>query len=495
MERMQRIVRASALYRVFLALCLWFSRQWQGSGVIQWFIHPPLRQERAESENSVFTRLWQAVHGVLCRIYEALHLRGLFRGRGASGTGLWSGSSVFTKSWLWAGAAAVLAPILPTMAVLGLVLVSCFSLLLRVMDRRDMELFYTPFNRYIWMYAAIYLVGTWFSVDRAGSLLGGCLTVAFTLFALVLENAVTSRRQLDTLLLLMVLAGTAVALYGICQYLFGWGYQSEAWVDSDMFSEISFRVPSTLENPNMLGQYLILAIPLGGAGLLSAKDWGMRVLYLCCCGIMCVCMLLTLSRGAWLGLLFAGLVFVLFLQPRLLLLTPLLVAALYFVLPDTVISRFASIGNLGDSSTSYRVYIWMGTLAMLKDYWLCGIGPGEEAFNLVYPRYGYSGIDAPHAHNLFLQIVCDAGIIALVIFVLLLFHFFRDQCAAFCREKDPFSRLHQTAVTAGVAGFLVQAMTDYSFYNYRVMILFWVFLALGGLLARRGQLPERGDGR
>ena len=132
--------------------------------------------------------------------------------------------------------------------------------------------------------------------------------------------------------MLMVVAGTAVALYGVCQYLFGWGYQSEAWVDSDMFGNV-FRVPSTLENPNMLGQYLILVIALGGAGLLSAKGWGMRVVYFCCCGIMCVCMLLTFARGAWLGLLFAGLVFLMFLQPRLLLLTPLFVVALFFVLP------------------------------------------------------------------------------------------------------------------------------------------------------------------
>ena len=482
MERVQRIVQASALYRILAALCLWFGRQWQGSGIIQWFIHPPLHREMAESESSLFTRLWRAVHGLLCRIYDTLHLRKLFEG------------SIFQKCWFWAGAAAVLAPVLPTMAVLGLVLVSCFSLLLRVMERRDMELFYTPFNRYLWLYAAIYLVGTLFSVTLSGSLLGGCLTVAFTLFALVLENSIATRRQLDTLILLLVLAGAAVALYGVCQYLFGWGYQSEAWVDSDMFSDIAFRVTATLENPNMLGQYLILVIALGGAGLLSAQGWGMRVLYLCCCGVMCLCMLLTFSRGAWLGLVFAGFVFVLFLQPRLLLLTPLLLVGLYFVLPDTVIARFTSIGDLGDQSTSYRVYIWMGTLAMLKDYWLCGIGPGDAAFNLVYPRYSYSGVTAPHSHNLFLQIMCDAGIVALVIFVLLLFHFFRDLCAAFCREKDSFSRIHQAAVVAGMAGFLVQAMTDYSFYNYRVMFLFWVFIALGGLLARRGQLPEGGRG-
>ena len=33
-------------------------------------------------------------------------------------------------------------------------------------------------------------------------------------------------------------------------------------------------------------------------------------------------------------------------------------------------------------------------------------------------------------------------------------------------------------------------MTDYSFYNYRVLFLFWVFLALGALCARRSELPE-----
>lgn len=93
------------------------------------------------------------------------------------------------------------------------------------------------------------------------------------------------------------------------------------------------------------------------------------------------------------------------LNPRVLVLAPVVLpvalVALYFVLPDTVISRFTSIGNLEDTSTSYRVSIWMGTIAMLKDYWLCGIGPGTGAFNLVYPAYSYNAANAQHAHNLF----------------------------------------------------------------------------------------------
>ena len=48
MERMRTIVQASAVYRVLAALCLWFGGQWRGSGLIQWFIHPPLQLEQAE---------------------------------------------------------------------------------------------------------------------------------------------------------------------------------------------------------------------------------------------------------------------------------------------------------------------------------------------------------------------------------------------------------------------------------------------------------------
>lgn len=479
MEQVKQVLDGSLLWRALTAICLWFSRQWHSSGVISWFLHPAGWGAGA-SESSIFFKLWSLIRRGLCRLYELLHLERLFAG------------SVFLQAWFWCALPAVLAPFLPTMAVLGLAAIGYACVALRLVRERDRPLAWSPINRYIILYAAIYLAGTFFSVDLEGSLNPGLLRVAFILFAVVLGNAVSNRRQLDTLIFLMVLAGTAVAAYGILQYIFRWGYQSAAWVDSDMFSGIEFRVPSTLENPNMLGQYFLLAIPLGGAKLLSSREWGARIFYLCCCGLMCVCMLLTFSRGAWLGLLFAGAVFFVFLNPRLMLLAPFALIALYFILPDTVISRFTSIGDLSDDSTSYRLYIWLGTLAMLKDYWLCGIGPGEDAFNMVYPAYSYNAITAPHSHNLFLQIVCDAGITALVVFILLLFVYFRMLCSALSREKDRTSRMLQIAFTSGACGFMVQAMTDYSFYNYRVMFLFFVFLALGGLAARRSSLPEGG---
>ena len=477
MERTKNVLDASLLWQALTALCLWCGRQWQASGVVQWFLHPSGWSRRA-SESSIFYKLWALVRGGLCWLYRIMGLDRLFAG------------SIFTKSWFWCLMPVVMAPVFPTMIVLGMAAIGYGSLLLSLVRDGERRLAWFPTNRYIILYAAVYLAGTVFSVNLEASLKPGLLTVAFILFALVIGNAVTNREQLDVMLSFLVLAAAAVSAYGILQYIFRWGYQSAAWVDSDMFSSIQFRVPATLDNPNMLGQYLILMIPLGGAKLLSARDWFSRAVWFASCGLMCVCMILTFSRGAWLGLLFAGVVFFVMLNPRLILLAPVALAALWFVLPDAVIDRFASIGNLGDASTSYRVYIWMGTLAMLKNYWLCGIGPGADAFNMVYPAYSFNGIIAPHSHNLFLQIVCDAGIAALGVFLVLLFVYFRMMCTAISREKEWASWVHQIAFTGGVCGFLVQAMTDYSFYNYRVLFLFWAYLALGALCTKRSKLPE-----
>jgi len=479
MKTIKRIWYASLLGRGLDRLCAWMGRQWGGSAVIGWFLYKEDLGE-AISKSSLFHQIWSGVMGLLTRIYEALHLEKLFDG------------SIFTQVFLWCALAAAVTPILPTMAVLAVVMVGFCSLLLGIL-RKKHTLRYASVNRFVILYAAIYLVGTFASVTPRASLLPGVLTVAFILFTVVLGSAVTRRQQLDALIFLLVLAGAAVSAYGICQYLFGWGYQSDAWVDSEMFSSIGFRVTATLQNPNMLGQYLVLMIPVGGAKLLSCKTWKERIFYFASCGLMCICMILTMSRGAWLGLVFAGAIFFVLLDPRLIMLAPFALVALYFVLPESVISRFTSIGNLKDSSTSYRVSIWLGSLAMLKDgYWLCGIGPGDAAFNAVYPAYSFNTIVAPHSHNLFLQIVCDAGICALVIFLLALFWYFRSLCAGLAKKQDFEGKMLHIAFISGMAGFLVQAMTDYSFYNYRVMLIFWVFLAVGMVVSRRGELAEGG---
>ena len=230
----------------------------------------PGTRERRIGETSLFYKLFLVVHHGLAWVYEKLHLDKLFAG------------SVFCRPFFWCALPVVLSPLIASdsgasILVLLLSAVGYASLLLAFVRDRERTLYYAPMDRWIFIYAAVYLAAAWFSVARRSSLKVGALSVAFLLFSVALQNAVRSRRQLDGLIRAMVLVGALVALYGVCQYLFGWGYQSAAWVDSDMFSSITFRVPSTFGNPNMLGQYFILIIPFGGACLLTARHWDSRL--------------------------------------------------------------------------------------------------------------------------------------------------------------------------------------------------------------------------
>lgn len=477
MERVLEIWNTSLLGRGLEAVCLWFGRQWNNSRVVRSILAPMAGEEHSQS--SIFYKLWLLVRSLLCRLYELLHLEKLFKG------------SMFTQTVFWCALPVLAAPVLPTMAVIGLAAVGYCALALALARDRERKLVYAPVNRFILLYAAIYLGATFTSVTPRGSLFHGVLMVFFILFALVVENNLTSWKQVEGLVFVMVLVGGGVALLGIGQYVFGVSGAS-AWLDSDMFDSISTRVYSTLQNPNVLAEYLLLIIPLGGAMLLSARDNRVRAVTFVCCGLMCLCMVLTFSRGGWLGLLLAGGIFVVLLKPRLMLLLPFALIVLYFALPETVINRFVSIGDLQDGSTSYRVSIWMGTLAMLKDYWLCGVGPGTAAFNLVYPAYSYNTATAQHGHNLYLQILCDGGVCAFVVFVAVIFVFCRMICGALSRSKSWRSRYYLAAAISGVGGFLVQSMTDYTFYNYRVALLFWMILGLGAVFARLSEEEAQG---
>ena len=231
----------------------------------------------------------------------------------------------------------------------------------------------------------------------------------------------------------------------------------------------------------MLGEYLLLVLPVAAGWFLKFKakeiaKWAYAAMFL----VLALCLVLTQSRGCWIGFMLSVAVFVTFYNGKLWGLIPIALCIIPFIIPETMVDRFLSIGNMEDSSTSYRVFIWLGTLGMLKHYWLGGIGMGEAAFNEVYPFFSYNAIQAPHSHNLFLQLTVEAGVIALIVFLVTMIVFLKKMSVVY---KPAMRRSTETlmslALASGVIGFLAQSMFDYTFYNYRVMAIFFMVLALG----------------
>ncbi len=373
---------------------------------------------------------------------------------------------------------AVLAPIIPTMAVAGMVALCGFSLLIRAITGKSFKWRFGLVGVFVLLMTGVYLISGINSFARGKSLQIFAIYGVMMSFFFVVINTVRTKKQFFDLCRAFALSGFLVCLYGLYQYVFKAG-GADAWIDEEMFEGISMRIYSTLENPNVLGEYILLVMPVAIALMWRSEKIGSKIFYLGLTAVMGAALILTFSRGCWIAIMVAAAIYVTFVCGKLWGLLLLLVPILPFVIPETILHRFASVGDMSDSSTSYRVYIWMGTFLMLKDFWISGIGMGEEAFNQVYPFYSYSAIVAPHSHNLFLQVWVETGIGGIVAFLALLFAWFKQICRGHKISADKKLKTMLVAIGASVCAFMVQGMFDNCFYNYRVFMLFWFVLALG----------------
>ena len=205
---------------------------------------------------------------------------------------------------------------------------------------------------------------------------------------------------------------------------------------------------------------------------------------------MGLCLIYTWSRGAWLGLIGACFVFIVLYSHKIIpVLFPAgllgiavfrgkLVASGIFT---KLINRFASIITMSDSSSVYRLGIWRGAFGIIRKYWLTGIGVGAEAFGSVYILYAESGIESAfHSHNLFLQILIETGITGLVAFLAVLLLCLKSGLEV-ARNNLSSPTAEKAAAVAGISALfaaLLQAMTDYIWFNYRIFFIFWTVIAI-----------------
>ena len=407
--------------------------------------------------------------------------------------GLWFVFTVFYKVEFGVFATLFLTPLIPTMAVVGLSFLCLLSLIVKALTSKRFEWRKDGVGLLLLLLLVIDFIASLLSFAPRKSLQIWAVYFAFMIFYFVIINTVKTREQFFNLLTVFSLSGLLVCLYGVAQYVFGWNVK-QAWIDEDMFEDIKMRIYSTLENPNVLGEYILLVMPVCISLMWTKAKSLSKVFYAAVTAVVAVALVLTFSRGCWIGIMFSAAVFITFAAGKLWGLALIALPVIPMILPQSIINRFLSIGDMKDSSTSYRVYIWMGTLLMLRDFWLSGIGLGTDAFTQVYPFYSYSSIVAPHSHNLFLQILVESGIVGLAAFLLLLFFFVKRLIAGYQHEgKYGKMSVALTAIGAAVIGFLVQGMFDNCFYNYRVFMVFWSVIGLGmsGVYIAGGETAQK----
>lgn len=369
-------------------------------------------------------------------------------------------------------------PFIPTMGVVALGLYLLFVLFIKYLYGENKIIKIDTFDIGILAMCAVLAYGVANSFAPADSILPVAVYMVFVSSFFVIRRMLGEKDFFKNILNLIILASVAVSLYGLYQKVTG--QDATTWQDTDMFEEMGGRIFSTFGNPNVFGEYLLIVMPITFAFVLTNKEAKMKTLYFIAFALQAICMVLTYSRGCWIGIALAMGLMLIFTRRKISSLFIFAVFLLPFVMPETVIQRIMSIGDVSDSSTSYRVFIWQGTLKLLKDFWYSGVGIGEGAFAMVYPHYSLNGIVAPHSHNLYLHVLSETGIIGFAVVITLVVLFYKYISSA-ALKNEKYKTL-AVALGCSMIGYLAQGMFDNVWYNYRIYFFFFVVLALGATL-------------
>ena len=268
------------------------------------------------------------------------------------------------------------------------------------------------------------------------------------------------------------------------------------------------RAFSTYGNPDLLGGYLVLVLPLGLALALEESDTWRRAMYWLGFLLVTFTWISSFVRGAWIGgaaalvvIVFAivwrrerlGVVDYSFLGLLGLMAAGVVLSSLTAESPVmNVVERLKGILDFSSGSGLTRTQIWEAAISAVKDRPIFGFG--ADTFRLLFPKYkpveyvtsaGYLSV-ADNVHSYPLQVMTAFGIPGfLFLYGLFGFSLVKSAKTAFVREKGG-ERLLLAGLWAGAAGYLVHLLAGLSVTGSTLIL--WIFL--GVLLAPLARVVE-----
>jgi putative inorganic carbon (HCO3(-)) transporter len=344
---------------------------------------------------------------------------------------------------------------------------------------------------------AIAVLATGFSPVPTAALKGLMKLVSYLgVYALMRQLLASAPLWWDRITAALLAGQLVTSVIGIRQ-LYGDPGALARWSDANSMAEGTIRIYSTLENPNLLGGFLLPTLPLAVVALLRWPGRPRRLFALASLVLGLVALVLTYSRGAWMGMVAALATIALLLvlrrsrtwPPLWRRLFPLLLlvggsAALVLLVAAVEPLRvrvLSLVAGREDSSNNFRINVWSAALEMIRDRPLLGIGPGNNAFNLIYPLYQQPKFNALSAYSIPLEWAVEAGIPGLLAGVGLFLCALRTGLRQLAGEGPLL--LPSLAAVAMFVGLAVQGITDTIFFRPEVQLV--ALFALATLAASR----------
>jgi len=380
---------------------------------------------------------------------------------------------------------------------------------LKMVNREEFKFTSTPLNFPVLSLITICILSLMWSNNFFVSIKELPLFLAGPLLYFVITNNICAERQISRILNILLIVGGLFGIYGILQY---GGIDFSFWIRNIGRQQVF----GLFGNVNFFAEYLIIPLPIAVSLFFVSQNRFKKILLLIAILAMGTSLTVTFTRSSYLGfgvsLIFMAILFMTlqgksFIKENkklfIIILVAIIIITLLFIIPSplnksgTVIYKIKSrisVSQLIQNSYTIRSRItnWKFTTLMIKDNPLLGSGIGTYKYNsLRYQarfleqgenRSIYPSIFATKAHNEYLQLWAELGIVGLGIFIWLIISYFYYGLRFIKRVIKRVKNRYKQGIIIGLMGAVVAVLID-SIFGFPLhlpatIVLFWLALAL-----------------
>jgi len=334
------------------------------------------------------------------------------------------------------------------------------------------------------------------SVSLSASMGGIGKLVKYGFLLIIFADELKDSRHLKRIITAIISGLYLASLDAIHQLYFGYDFFRHKPYD---FAIGLPRLKAAFPHTNIFAVFLALLLPICASLALYYLKGKRKLLLSLLAALAAYCLFFTFSRGAIVGFLAAVLFMGVLKRDKLIFL--LLIITLVvgpFIIPKSIHHWVKSRDSLWEVLLDKeRINIYKTSLNMIKAHPFIGVGVNTYCLN--YQKYkiketsGFTGNAQYYAHNIYLHMAGEIGLLGLAVFLWLLFVLFK-KWFLFYKRKDitDFLKISSLGIVAGIIAFLINGLTETNLYYSKVATLFWFQVSL--LLGIFNLKKERANG-
>ncbi|MBU3158686.1 O-antigen ligase family protein [Clostridium frigoris] len=339
------------------------------------------------------------------------------------------------------------------------------------------DIFSSTLSICILILLGIMLLSTSYALEKTLALTESARFLTYVFIFFVIKYEFNTKKLVKNLLKCYIFTASILSIFGIIQHFTRIGLDKK-FVEHYSSGYSVVRIAATMFNPNAYSAFLILIIFPVVMLTIYEKNKKIKSIYGIISVLLFVNIIMTYSRNAQLGVCIGAVVLCVIYSYKLIIAFGVIGVLTLFM--PSVLDTVQALTNA--SRNASRIKLWKTAIMMIKEHPILGVGNGNfiSRYNEYVSKYkglSYNAYKRYPAHNSYLKVESELGIVGIVSFLAILVTSLFRVKKLFTLTDDKFIKAFYMGAFASMIAFFFMNISDNLFFVPMATTYFWFLIA------------------